>query len=52
MLHLPADELCGISVLLEDERNIQYGEERKHTRFSVHEMLNNGKTEGDIGLYT
>jgi hypothetical protein len=45
MFHLSTEELCVISVLLEEEENIQNSEKSK--RFSVHKMLNKRKTEGE-----
>jgi hypothetical protein len=47
MLHLSTEELCVISILLEEEENIQNSEKRKRKRFSVHKMLNKRKTEGE-----
>jgi hypothetical protein len=47
MLHLSTEELCVISISLEEEENIQNSEKRKRKRFSVHEMLNKRKTEGE-----
>jgi hypothetical protein len=47
MLHLSTEELCVISVLLEEEENIQNSEKRKRKRFSAHKMLNRRKTEGE-----
>jgi hypothetical protein len=42
MLHLSAEELYAISILLE-EGNIQNSEKRKLKLFSVHKMLNDVK---------
>jgi hypothetical protein len=47
MFHLSTEELCVISVLLEEEENIQNSEKRKRKRFPVHKMLNKRKTEGE-----
>jgi hypothetical protein len=46
MLHQSTEELCVISVLLEEE-SIQNSEKRKRKRSSVHKMLNKWKTEGE-----
>jgi hypothetical protein len=43
MLHLSTEELCVISILLEEEENIQNSEKRKRKRFSVRKMLNKRK---------
>jgi hypothetical protein len=48
MLHLSAEEFCVISILLEEEDNIQNNEKRKRKRFSVHKMLNKRKTESNF----
>jgi hypothetical protein len=45
MLQLSTEELCVLSILLEEEENIQNSEKRKRKRFSVHKMLNKRKTE-------
>jgi hypothetical protein len=47
MLHLSTEEVCVMSILLEEEENIQNSEKRKRNRFSVHKMLNKRKTEGE-----
>jgi hypothetical protein len=47
MLHLSTEELCVISILLEEEENIQSSEKRKRKRFSAHKILNKRKTEGE-----
>jgi hypothetical protein len=46
-VHLSTEELCVISILLEEEENIQNSEKRKPKRFSVHKMLDKRKTEGE-----
>jgi hypothetical protein len=47
MFHLSTEELWVISVLLEEEENIQNSEKRKRKRFPVHKMLNKRKTGGE-----
>jgi hypothetical protein len=47
MFHLSTEELCVISVLLEEEENIQNSEKRKRKHIPVHKMLNKRKTEGE-----
>ena len=52
MLHLTTQDLCAISILLEDEEeNMQNNYKRKY--FSVHKILKKSKTEGEYWtLYT
>jgi hypothetical protein len=47
MFHLSTEEFCVMSVLLEEEENIQNSEKRKRKRFPVHKMFNKRKTEGE-----
>jgi hypothetical protein len=47
VLHLSTEELCVISILLEEEENIQNSEKSKPKRFSDHKMLNKRKPEGE-----
>jgi hypothetical protein len=54
MLPLSTEELCVLSILLEEEEeeNIQNSEKRKRKRFSVHKMLNKRNQKENTGLYT